>query len=72
MVSRVRTLDFLPEIFRTESNSQFLGATLDQLVQQPNLRRIQGYIGSKFGYDTESDNSDDNDKPKKELRISIG
>lgn len=49
MVAKVRTLDFLPEIFRTNPNRQFLSATLDQLVSQPNTTRIQGYIGSKFG-----------------------
>ena len=50
MATRIRTLDFLPEIFKTTTNSQFLAATLDQLVAQPNTKKIQGYIGSKFGY----------------------
>jgi len=50
MLTRIRTLDFLPEIFKTETNSQFLNATLDQLVAQPNTVKVQGYIGSKFGY----------------------
>jgi hypothetical protein len=50
MATRIRTLDFLPEIFKTTTNSQFLAATLDQLVAQPNTRKIQGYVGSKFGY----------------------
>ena len=50
MASRIRTLDFLPEIFKTTTNAQFLAATLDQLVAQPNIKKIQGYIGSKFGY----------------------
>ena len=50
MVTRVRTIDFLPDIFRTRTNSQSLAATLDELVQQPDFKRIQGYIGSKFGY----------------------
>jgi hypothetical protein len=50
MVTKVRTIDFLPEIFKTKTNSQFLQATLDQLTQQPDFKRIQGYIGSKFGY----------------------
>ncbi len=48
--NRIRTLEFLPEIFRTPSNAEFLGATLDQLVNPPNTMRIQGYVGSKFGY----------------------
>jgi hypothetical protein len=50
MAARIRTLNFLPEVFRTPTNAQFLGATLDQIVSQPNTMRIQGYIGSKFGY----------------------
>jgi hypothetical protein len=49
MVTKVRTIDFLPEIFRTDANRQFLNATLDQLVQQPDLTRVQGFIGRKFG-----------------------
>ena len=50
MAARIRTLNFLPEIFQTPTNAQFLGATLDQIVDQPNIMRIEGYIGSKFGY----------------------
>ena len=50
MAARIRTLNFLPEIFQTPTNSQFLGATLDQIVDQPNTMRIEGYVGSKFGY----------------------
>lgn len=50
MATRIRTLNFLPEIFQTTTNSQFLNATLDQLVAQPETRKIQGYVGSKFGY----------------------
>jgi hypothetical protein len=50
MATRIRTLNFLPEIFKTVTNSQFLQATLDQVVAQPNTKRIEGYVGSKFGY----------------------
>lgn len=50
MVNKVRTIDFLPEIFRTDSNRQFLNATLDVLTQQPEFRRVEGYIGQKYGY----------------------
>ena len=49
-MARIRTLNFLPEVFQTPTNSQFLSATLDQLVNNSDLRRIQGYIGSTFGY----------------------
>ena len=50
MATRIRTLNFLPEIFKTTTNSQFLQATLDQIVAQPNTKKIEGYVGSKFGY----------------------
>jgi len=50
MATRIRTLNFLPEIFKTPTNNQFLSATLDQLVAQPNTEKIEGYVGSKFGY----------------------
>lgn len=57
MVSKVRTIDFLPDIFRTKSNEQFLSASLDQLVQPPNYKKVQGYIGAKFGYGVDSTDS---------------
>ena len=57
MATRIRTLNFLPEIFKTPNNSQFLNATLDQIVDQPNLERIQGYIGSKLGYGINAKNN---------------
>jgi len=47
---KIRTLNFLPEIFQTPTNKQFLNATLDQLVNGPELHKIEGYIGSKLGY----------------------
>ena len=50
MATQIRTIDFLPEIFKTQTNELFLNATLDQLVQQPDFKKVQGFIGSKFGY----------------------
>jgi hypothetical protein len=49
MASRIRSIDFLPEIFQTPTNAQFLGATVDQLISQPTLAPLQGYIGQRFG-----------------------
>lgn len=43
-----KTLDFLPAVFQSETNSKFLGATLDQLVTEPNVATINGYVGRKF------------------------
>lgn len=48
-MARVRTVNFLPEIFQTETNKQFLSATLDQLVQEPAFERIQGFVGRRVG-----------------------
>ena len=42
-----KSLQFLPEIFRTETNQKFLHATVDQLISEPNLKRVNGYIGRK-------------------------
>lgn len=44
-----RTVDLLPEIFRTDTNRKFLGATLDQLTQEPVLNRTQGFVGRRVG-----------------------
>lgn len=43
-----KTANFLPTVFQTEANKKFLGATLDQLVTEPNLVPINGYVGRKF------------------------
>lgn len=44
-----RTVDLLPEIFRTPTNQKFLAATLDQLTQEPEIQRTQGYVGRRIG-----------------------
>ena len=49
MANQIRTVDFLPEIFQTPVNRQFLNATLDQLVQNPSFKKTQGFIGQKVG-----------------------
>jgi hypothetical protein len=48
-MASVRTVDFLPEIFQTPVNRQFLNATLDQLVQEPAFTKTQGYVGRRVG-----------------------
>lgn len=53
MVNKVRTIDFLPDIFRTDTNKQFLAASLDVLTSQPDFNRVQGFIGEKYGYGVE-------------------
>jgi len=43
-----KSINLLPEYFRTDKNSKFLSSTLDQLIQSPQLERIDGYVGSKI------------------------
>ena len=49
MARFTRTLDLLPEIFQTDVNKKFLNASLDQIVQRPQLKRVEGFIGRKTG-----------------------
>jgi hypothetical protein len=49
MAKQVRSVDFLPEIFQTPVNKQFLSATLDQLIQNPQFTQTQGFIGRRVG-----------------------
>jgi len=48
-MAKVRSVDFLPEIFQTDANKQFLAATLDQLIQEPSFKKSQGFIGRTVG-----------------------
>lgn len=43
-----KTHNFLPEIFQTDANKKFLNATVDQLISEPNFKRVNGYVGRKF------------------------
>lgn len=46
-MAAVKTLNFLPEIFRTDTNKKFLSATVEQLISEPNFKRVNGYIGRR-------------------------
>ncbi len=48
-MAKIRTVDLLPEIFQTDTNKKFLSATLDQLTQEPVLKKTQGYVGRRVG-----------------------
>ena len=52
-----RTAELLPNYLRTDKNEKFLSSTLDQYIQQPQLERLNGFIGSKLSlnYDPSSD-----------------
>ena len=43
-----KTINFLPSVFQSDTNRKFLNATLDQLVTEPNVATINGYVGRKF------------------------
>ncbi len=43
-----KTIQFLPEVFRTDANRKFLNATMDQLFSEPKFKKINGYIGRKL------------------------
>ena len=43
-----KSINLLPSVFRTDVNDKFLSATLDQLVSEPVLKNLYGYIGRKF------------------------
>ena len=48
MAVKRKTLRFLPGVFRTDVNRKFLGSTLDQLINEPELRKLDGFIGRRF------------------------
>lgn len=43
-----KTYKFLPTVFQSDANKKFLAATVDQLVTDPNLDTLYGYVGRKF------------------------
>lgn len=43
-----RSVDLLPAYHRTDRNTKFLASTLDQFIQQPEIKRVDGYVGSKL------------------------
>jgi hypothetical protein len=43
-----KSINLLPGVFRTDVNEKFLSATLDQLISEPSLKNLYGYIGRKF------------------------
>ena len=43
---KINSVNLLPEFLRTEKNAKFLSSTIDQLIQPPQLERIDGFVGS--------------------------
>lgn len=56
-MSDIRTIKLLPQVFQTDTNKKFLGATIDQLVSTPDLVNINGYIGRQLAPTRKADNS---------------
>ena len=52
-----KSANLLPVLFRTDKNSKFLSSTLDQLIQTPQLKRVDGWVGGKITptYNVEKD-----------------
>jgi hypothetical protein len=52
-----RSVDLLPNVFRTDKNTKFLSGTLDQLIQPASVEKISGWVGSKITptYDPKKD-----------------
>lgn len=48
MAKKIKSIDFLPEYLRTDKNEKFLSSTIDQLIEPPQIERIDGFIGSKL------------------------
>ena len=46
--SNKKSVNFLPDYLQTDKNKKFLSSTLDELLQNPELERIDGYVGSKL------------------------
>lgn len=47
-----KTLEFLPGIFRTDTNRKFLGSTLDQLISEPEIRKLDNFVGRQYSETT--------------------
>ena len=44
-----RTVELLPQVFRTDANKKFTSAVLDPLVQPGVLQKTVGYVGRRYG-----------------------
>jgi len=42
----IKSVNLLPEFLQTAKNTKFLSSTIDQLIQKPQLERLDAYIGS--------------------------
>jgi hypothetical protein len=47
-MAATKSINYLPEVFRSDTNRKFISATLDQLVSEPDFVKIDGFVGRKF------------------------
>lgn len=47
-MAKKKSSKFLPGAFQTDVNEKFLSATMDQLISEPKLKTINGYVGRIF------------------------
>ena len=47
-MASIKSINFLPQIFRSDPNQKFIAATIDQLTSEPDFVKLSGYIGRKF------------------------
>ena len=73
-MAAIKTINFLPEIFQTDTNKKFLNATFDQLLSEPNFKKVNGYIGRKFAptYKTTDSYVTEADKSRENYQLEIG
>ena len=48
MAENKKSVNLLPEFLRSDKNSKFLASTIDQLIQTPQVERVDGFVGSKL------------------------
>jgi hypothetical protein len=47
-MASIKSINFLPQIFRSDPNNKFIAATVDQLTSEPDFVKLSGYIGRQF------------------------
>jgi len=48
MADNRKSVNLLPDYLKSDKNSKFLSATVDPLIQSPQLERIDGFVGSRL------------------------
>ena len=70
LVNNIKTSKFLPSIFQTELNKNWLDGTLDQMVSKGPLEELNGYIGNRSGKNSVSTDTYLQPNHNKAIRIT--